>query len=81
MHRLRQIHYQGASSSFSYDITTQPASSMYVICVQACDRLLYTGWGKIKCRNTKIAISQKCVNIFAMLTTEQNLRQIIIITR
>ena len=27
--------------------------------------LFYTGWGKIKCPDTKIAISQKCLNIFA----------------
>ena len=34
-------------------------------CATRLVKYRYTGWGQIKCSNTKIAISQKCVIIFA----------------
>jgi len=41
-------------------VTTPTSSSLC-----STGKLLSTGWGKIKYPNTKIAVSQKCLNIFA----------------
>jgi len=51
--------------SCRFPLRTQQTQSYNYICRYVCVYVLYTRWGKIKYPNTKIAISQKCLNIFA----------------